>query len=450
MAITSTAEAKSIAAGEGFACEIKGGAAYCVGADNYGVLGNGDRGSSNKPQKVVGLPAPVTDIDAGSYHVCAVAAGGAYCWGVNGSWQALGVPGMLQSEVPVAVPGLTAGVTSISAGFRHSCAVMNSVPYCFGRSSDGQLGFPSKPGDYVSITPDTVYVNGIPLYGPIAPDGLPPGSTEAFAGSNLSCSIVAASAHCWGGGVGVQPELPVPGVPAGVTSIALTNYGQSCIVASGALYCDNLNADGRTETGAGQRYDFSKFSALQQDVSQVSVGNFTVCALQGASVKCFGSNSSGVIGPSIKANTIAEPTGVKGLESGVSEIVTSGNLICGRVGVKAKCLGGWPKIFEVPSTGRLGGVTRVKLGYGVVLSVRLKVFVGKKAVGGSSTVTLPEVTDKFGKSVWGGRTVHVKLSKRQAQATRRSLAARPGAKVKLRVTLTSAFGPGPSKMIRLR
>lgn len=55
---SASAESKSIAAGEGFACELTEAAAYCVGADDFGVLGNGDRGSlelSRSDSSAVGL-----------------------------------------------------------------------------------------------------------------------------------------------------------------------------------------------------------------------------------------------------------------------------------------------------------------------------------------------------------------------------------------------------------
>ena len=72
-------------------------------------------------------------------HTCAIyGSGGLHCWGLNASGQ-LGDGTTTNSAIPVVVPGLT-GVTSVSAGRVHTCALTQGVVKCWGDNSLGQRG----------------------------------------------------------------------------------------------------------------------------------------------------------------------------------------------------------------------------------------------------------------------------------------------------------------------
>ena len=91
--------------------------------------------------QVIGLTNGVTAITAGEAHACAVtAAGAARCWGHNDRGQ-LGDGTLSDSTTPVQVRRLTSGVTAITAADYHTCALTSAgTATCWGYNRYGQLG----------------------------------------------------------------------------------------------------------------------------------------------------------------------------------------------------------------------------------------------------------------------------------------------------------------------
>ena len=133
--------AVSIGIGTFHACALTSGSdVYCWG---YGPnLGTGGTGSYLTPTRVTSLAGTVIQLSVGAFHTCVVTnTGAAKCWGDNGQGQ-VGVVGSTTQLTPYTVSGLSTGVAQVSAGGSyHTCAVTTSgSAMCWGRNTDGQLG----------------------------------------------------------------------------------------------------------------------------------------------------------------------------------------------------------------------------------------------------------------------------------------------------------------------
>ena len=113
----------------------------CWGENGDGQLGDGTTQDRLTPVDVQGLPAPAIKIAAGSQHTCALLNDGSVmCWGDNGDGQ-LGDGSTNDSDSPQAVSGLSSGVTGITAGGGHTCALSaDGSVKCWGKNDSGQLG----------------------------------------------------------------------------------------------------------------------------------------------------------------------------------------------------------------------------------------------------------------------------------------------------------------------
>jgi hypothetical protein len=128
-------------------------------------------GGRQIPADVSGLGSGVRAIDTGEVFTCAVtSSGGAKCWGRNRNGQ-LGIGSRTDRLVPADVVGLRRGVTAITTGGQHSCALTSrGVIKCWGNNRSGQLG------------------NGVVTFGgstrPVNVVAAPSGSTGGSSGSS--------------------------------------------------------------------------------------------------------------------------------------------------------------------------------------------------------------------------------------------------------------------------
>jgi alpha-tubulin suppressor-like RCC1 family protein len=234
------------------ACALKDGGVWCWGYNNYGGLGNNDNLASPVPVAVQGLESGVSAVSVGDNHTCALKGDGVVCWGDNeygqlgngGGTTCTPPIGMSQpcSAVPVAVSGLASGVTAISAGGFHTCALREGGVWCWGQNQDGQLGNNSTTDSPV----------------PVAVSGLASGvsaisAAASGAGAGHTCALKDGGVWCWGqnqfGQLGnnstTNSAVPVAvsGLTTGVSAISAGGW-HTCALKDGGAWCWGFNYDG--------------------------------------------------------------------------------------------------------------------------------------------------------------------------------------------------------------
>ena len=270
------------------------GGVKCWGLNAAGQLGNGTLTNSSTPVDVIGLSAGVTAISVGLEHSCALTASGSVkCWG-NNYTGALGDGTGINRSSPVDVVGLNSNVIAISVGTFHSCALISSgAVRCWGRNGNHQLG--DGTGD------DRLIPTGV--------SGLGFGVTAIAAGEFHTCALLAAGgAKCWGAnvygalgdGTTLEPLVPVyvDGLGSGSVAIVAAGYYNCVLNSVGGVKCWGLNREG--QLGNGTYTDYSgpvDVSGLSSGVSLLAAGNGHVCALlSSGGVRCWGYNNYGNLG----------------------------------------------------------------------------------------------------------------------------------------------------------
>jgi alpha-tubulin suppressor-like RCC1 family protein len=337
--------ALALAAGWEHTCALlSNGGMKCWGSNWYGQLGNGNGGIgyvSTIPVDIVGLESGVTAITAGDGHTCALVSGGAArCWGSNEFGQ-LGDGTTTYYTTPVGVAGLTSGVTAIAGGHDHTCARVSTHGLkCWGDNLYGQLG----DGMLVQRTI------------PVNVTGLASGMRAIDAGGGHTCVLISSGGvQCWGSngtdelGDGSEQNQNTPvdvvGLTSGVTAIALGKGHTCALVSSGGVKCWGENDLG--QVGDGTMYTSRAFPSdvygLSSGVTAIAASWDYTCALTSAGgVKCWGDNGNAQLGNgTIGTGTSSHiPVDVVGLASGVTAITASETHTCALLsGGGVKCWG---------------------------------------------------------------------------------------------------------------
>ncbi len=319
-----------IAAGYGHTCAIvTGGALKCWGADfspssNQGQLGNGTNAGSLTPTDVSGLSSGVQAVATGKNHTCAVtASGGVKCWGAN-DWDQLGDPGDFNDKnAPGDVATLMSGVSQVSAGEIHSCALTaGGGVKCWGYGSYGALGNGTTP-----VTSAT----------PIDVTGMGSGVSAISSGKYHNCALTTTgNVYCWGDnstgqigdGTTTQRNAPVL-VASGAIAVAAGSFHTCILTAPGVSQCWGNNAQGNMGNGTQGGVSYTPTGTTYPTSTSTAVASAANPSVFGDSVTFTATVTGGVNGVGVRF----EADGVT-IPGCTSVTLASGSAACATAGLQ--------------------------------------------------------------------------------------------------------------------
>jgi alpha-tubulin suppressor-like RCC1 family protein len=362
-----------VALGASHTCALTiGNGVVCWGNNRYGQLGNGTMFGSSLPQAVSRLTGGVKSIVAGGSHTCALLSDGALeCWGGNAKGQ-LGHGVSPDSSSPVPVFELAEGVKAVSAGARHTCALMETGGVkCWGENASGGVG------DGTSINRST----------PVDVSGLEAGVKSVVTGAGHTCAVMMdGSVKCWGwnpsgqlgNGTTTDNRLPVDvgGLPGPARALAAGDQHTCALLENGSVACWGANASGQLGNGARVRSSSPvAVAGLPAAAKHISAGGAHTCALlEDGAVHCWGDDQSGQLGDGGYENR-SSPVEVPGL-TGVAEYISAGyshtcavfrdhRIQCWGWNAEGQLGDGTKKSRRIPGTvlGYSGGAAAISVGW---------------------------------------------------------------------------------------
>jgi len=241
-AIPANTGATAISAGVSSTCAVVSGGVQCWGNMDSGVSGNGDsNGLVSTPYQTLPAGSGATSVSVGTSTACAIVSNSLWCWGDNstGMYGNGTTNGSDSGGYPLSVSFTDPGLTAVSVGWSHVCAVISGGVQCWGRNNAGQLGDGTTNDSIDRVT--AIAANS--------------GATSVTASASNTCAAVAGGVKCWGkndqnqlgnGDTSTQ-SIPVDIIPAssGVTSVK-SFWWHTCAIVSSAVKCWGYNNAGQT------------------------------------------------------------------------------------------------------------------------------------------------------------------------------------------------------------
>jgi LPXTG-motif cell wall-anchored protein len=319
-----TNEVTAITTGQAHTCALlTTGAVKCWGDNHFKQLGDNTTTNKPIPTDVTGLTTGVTAIAAGWAHTCALLTTGAVkCWGENDYGQ-LGDNTTIDKLIPTDVTGLTNGVTAITAGYDHTCALLTTgAVKCWGGNYFGQLG-DNTTIDKLIPTDVTGLTNGVTAI-----------TAGAWHTCALLTSAVKCWGSNGVGQLGdnttIDKLIPtdVTGLTNGVTAITTTAHHTCALLTTGAVKCWGDNDFGQVGNNTATDYINvpTDVTGLTNGVTAITAGRTHTCALLASgAVKCWGENNFGQLGDNTTIDKLIS-TDVAGIPGAPTiTTVTAGN-----------------------------------------------------------------------------------------------------------------------------
>ena len=278
----------------------------------------------------------VTSVSAGRIHTCALAQGAVKCWG-DGSDGKLGNGTTNSSPTPVPVVGLstvTNQAVALAVGADFSCAQMQNIlsgastVRCWGGNSAGQVG-------NGTTSPQ--------VFAPATVSGLT-GVTHLAAGSYFACAVTGGTVRCWGSGISGQfgngtivGSSNVPAAAAtGICTATMVAAGGSHVCAvngtTGDAWCWGDRSFGQVGDGMRVRsnpIDTPYYFGVSFRPTKIFAANAGTCTVVSGQAFCWGLNNFGQLGKlGQPTSDSASPLPVTGLTSGVATMAAGRNHAC--------------------------------------------------------------------------------------------------------------------------
>jgi alpha-tubulin suppressor-like RCC1 family protein len=355
----------------------------CWGANRAGELASGG-GDSATPVMIAGIPASMRVARTGQ-NGCAIDTGGdVRCWGQGASGQ-VGDGNFIAQSTPSAVVDSGAvdvqnvpfgawvqhgdgtlsawgivsidgeqwqlgtarastltGVTQLSAGYSHTCALVGGNPICWGRNDSGELGRGTIGRALTLVDVPLTNVDRLSIV------------------DRTVCARSSLKLYCWGlganaqlgNGVGQSSMTPLE-VTTGLSTVdgVAAGWIHACASGAGQVACWGQNNNGQLGDGTmtpstvvGKAPVLAAFGTA----SGVITGFDHTCAISGTNVQCVGANYYGQLGNG-NNNTSLAPVNVTG--------ITSPNVLSGKFQSVCALASGTPYCWGWNGYGQLGDGT---------------------------------------------------------------------------------------------